>query len=129
MNTTKTKALTTVLTPRQGAFINAYTDSSSSSFANAYQSGITVGYSHQFARNITHLNPIWLSEAIGNIMPTIEPEQITQILSGVIYSETEPTIIKLRAMELMMKYHNMLLQTKEPEIKSFELHIDLTGSI
>lgn len=126
MNTNTNTLSTTILTPRQSAYLQAYTDPASSSFGNAYQSAISAGYSRQFARNLTHLKPAWLSESIGNVMTTIQPEQLTQMLTGVMYSETEPTIIKLRAIELMMKYHGMLhRQSVSPT--TVTLSLDLTG--
>lgn len=117
---------TIVLTPRQSAFMRAYSEPTSSSFGNSYQSALTAGYSDQFARNLTHLNPKWLSDFIENSVTTIQPEQLTQVLSDVVYSDTEPTIIKLKAAELLMKYHGMLKQ--QQTAKTVTLNIDLTGS-
>src|SRR4051812_6112857 len=101
------------LTPRQNNFVATYTDPSSPTFGNCYGSARTAGYSDKTARNLTHLNPRWLSESIGSLQ-AIEPEQITQVLTSVIYSQDEPTYIKLKALEMMMKYHSMLKQHSEP---------------
>ncbi len=51
--------------PRQALFLKAYLDPKSETFSNAYQSGLQVGYSKEYAENITSLLPDWLSENIG----------------------------------------------------------------
>lgn len=117
-----------VLTPRQSKFLKAYSNPESGTFGNAYRSAKSAGYSDYFARNITHLSPVWLSEAIGNNIEAINPEQITQLLTGIVYDNLEPTIIKLRAIELMMKYHGML-NRKEQISHTTSLNIDLSSSL
>lgn len=47
-------------------FIQAYNDPNSETYSNALQSGLVAGYSREYSENITHLNPKWLSESIGN---------------------------------------------------------------
>ncbi len=47
-------------------FIQAYNDPNSGTYNNALQSGLIAGYSREYSENITHLNPKWLSESIGN---------------------------------------------------------------
>lgn len=129
MNTT-TKPQTTALNPRQNAFMGAYTSPDSSSFGNCYQSALAAGYSVTTARNLTHLSPAWLSDNIGQIVKVIEPDDIMKELTAIINSETEPTIIRLKAMEMTMKAYSMLVQRKEvatPEVVT--LSIDLTGSL
>lgn len=123
MNST-TKILTTSLTPRQSSFIQAYSEPTSPTFSNCYQSARSAGYSDLTARNLTHVKPQWLSDLFGQ-MTIIDPKQITQALTSVIYSENEPTVIKLRALELMMRYYSMFKQDNAP--KRVSINIDLTG--
>jgi hypothetical protein len=120
--------MNTKLTPRQKSFMVAYTDPESVSFGNAYQSARAAGYSETTSRNIMHLQPSWLSETIGQIVDTIEPERLTSLLSGIIYNPEEPTLIRLRAIELMMKYYGML-NRQDSEHKSVTINIDLTSGV
>lgn len=113
-------------TPRQAAFIAAYTDSRSASFGNAYQSAKAAGYTDKTARNITHLQPMWLSDSLGKMGVVVNPDEIMQQLTNVIRSETEPTIIKLRALELSMKAYSMLIQHTEKTQATVVLNVDLT---
>jgi hypothetical protein len=87
------------LTPQQSNYIHKYSDPSSPSFGNSYRSALSAGYS----------------------------DQITQVLTSVIYNPEEPTYIKLKALELMMKSYNMLKQHEESQIKTVCLSINLTG--
>lgn len=51
--------------PRQALFLKSYLDPNSPTFSNALQSALKAGYEQEYAENITHLEPDWLSEAIG----------------------------------------------------------------
>lgn len=113
--------------PKQKTFLTLYSDPASTSFGNCYKSAIAAGYAEQTARNLLHLKPRWLSESIGNIK-AIEPTEITQVLTSVIYSPDEPTYIKLKALELMMKQHNMLKQHTEAVQTTVSLNLDLSGT-
>lgn len=116
------------LTPRQNAFLRAYTEPTSSSFGNCYQAAMLAGYSDQTARNLTHLKPVWLSENIGQVLPsTITPDEIMAKLTGIIEDNNEPTIIKLKALEMTMKAYSMLVQQKDTAPKTVSINIDLTG--
>ncbi|MDB5175451.1 MAG: hypothetical protein JWM81_309 [Candidatus Saccharibacteria bacterium] len=116
------------LTPRQSKYLHGYHDPSSSTFGNSYQSAIAAGYSVQTARNFNHLQPDWLSEKIGQMATTaISPEQIMATLTAIINDDSEPTIIKLKAMEMTMKAYNMLAQRHEGTPATVTLNIDLTG--
>lgn len=53
------------LEPRQIAFLKNYLDPKSDTFSNALQSALRAGYNQEYAENITHLMPDWLSDAIG----------------------------------------------------------------
>jgi len=117
-----------VLTPRQNAYLEAYTTPSSATFGNSYRSAITAGYSSQTARNITHLQPEWLSENIGQIA-IIQPGEIMQELTAVIHNDNEPTIIRLKAMELSMRAYDMLQKHRgEPETQLVHVSLDLKGA-
>jgi CO dehydrogenase/acetyl-CoA synthase alpha subunit len=132
MNTAKTNpnALATVLTPRQSAYMRAYNDPASPSFSNSYQSARAAGYSDQFARNLLHLNPDWLSTSMEQMAITaIKPEELMAKLAEIIQSSTEPTIIRLKAIELNMRAYSMLVPTKEPERNTVTLSLALTGEI
>jgi len=125
MNTI-TKPSPSLLTPRQNAFLKAYTDATSPSFGNCYQSAISAGYSDATARNLTHLKPEWLSDNIGQ-MTVIQPDDIKQALTGIAYSQNEPTILRLRALELMMKNYKMIGNGSTGEPKTVSISINLTG--
>lgn len=54
------------LEPRQILFLKHYLDPKSKTFSNALQSALEAGYTKEYAENITHLMPDWLSDAIGD---------------------------------------------------------------
>jgi len=125
MKTTKA----TALTPRQSKYLHSYHDPSSPTFGNSYQSALSAGYSDQTARNFNHLQPEWLSENIGQMAITaISPEQIMATLTAIINDGSEPTIIKLKAMEMTMKAYNMLAQRHDTKPTTVTLNVDLTNS-
>lgn len=117
---------TTVLTPRQAAYMEAYADPASPTFSNSYQSARKAGYSEQTARNLTHLNPSWLSENIGK-MAAIQPDELIKELAAIIRNDSEPAIVRLRAIELNLKAYGMLSQRQEHQSKVVTLNVDLTG--
>lgn len=51
--------------PRQALFLKAYLDPKSATFSNALQSALSVGYSREYAENITNQLPDWLAENLG----------------------------------------------------------------
>lgn len=53
------------LNPQQEAFLKAFLDPKSNTWGNYTQSALKVGYSKDYAENITHLMPDWLSDNIG----------------------------------------------------------------
>lgn len=120
------KSPATILSPRQSAFIEAYTDPASATFGNSYQSARAAGYSDQSARNFTSKRTGWMSDTVGQ-MAAIQPDEIMAVLTGVIHDETEPTIVRLKAVEMTMRAYSMLVQSKEPAQKVVTLSIDLTG--
>lgn len=117
------------LSPRQNKFLELYTMPGSSSFSNCYQSAVAAGYSDKTARNLLHLQPEWLSENIGHLTTIIEPETIMLKLTAIINDQNEPTIVKLKAIEMTMKAYSMLVQRKEQKRETVTLNIDLSGHV
>ena len=56
-----------ILNPQQELFLSSYTDPKSPTFGNALQSALKAGYSQEYAENIMHLMPDWLSDNIGDL--------------------------------------------------------------
>lgn len=98
------------LAPRQRQFMEYYLDTDSPTFGNCYASAVRAGYSDQTARDLTHLRPAWLSETIGQNV-TFEPADLLAKLAQIIDDRNEPTQNKLRAIDMMMKHHNMFAPT------------------
>lgn len=98
------------LDPRQQYFIEFYINVDSPTFANCYQSAIKAGYSEQTARNITHNKPRWYSELLGQ-HKIMEPEHLVAKLASIINNPEEKTHNKLRAIDMLMKHHNMYIGT------------------
>lgn len=93
--------------PRQDAFKAAYYDPSSSTYSNAYQSALSVGYSESTAKDLLHNRPSWLSEKWGETK-VFEPEDLLRKLSDIIEDQSVNTRDKIKAIELMMKNRGML---------------------
>jgi len=125
----KSNTKVTTLTPRQSAYMKAYVDPASPSFGNSYQSAIAAGYTDQIARNLTHLKPEWLSENIGQIASIVEPDDIMRELSVIINDTTEPTIVRLKDMEMTMKAYSMVAQRRERVNQVVTLSVELTGRL
>ena len=116
------------LSPRQQSYVEAYMSPDSDSFGNAYKSATKAGYTDQTARNMTHLQPTWLSENIGQMATmAISPEQIMTTLTTIINDDREPTIIKLKAMEMTMKAYNMLAQHRDSAPSTVTLNVNLNS--
>ena len=114
------------MTSQQQKYMTVYTDPRSDTFGNAYRSAKQAGYSETTARNLTHLNPKWLSESIGHITQDISPEQITLMLKTVIMNTDESTVTRIKAAELMMKYHRMIGPEKVSN-QMISISLDLVG--
>lgn len=99
-----------VLDPRQERFMSLYFKPTSPYFGNCYQSAIRSGYSHATAKNMTASPPKWLLEKGGNISVS-QKEVLLERLWEVIET-SDNTRDRLRAIELMMKYNNMLNEQK-----------------
>ena len=70
-----------VLTPQQEQFLAYYTDPTSETFSNAYQSAKRAGYAEEYCQNITGQLPDWLSESISDLKRLRKAEKkLDQIL-------------------------------------------------
>jgi hypothetical protein len=118
----------TVLTPRQNAYMRAYTDPTSLSFGNSYKSALAAGYSDQTARNFTPSRTEWMSDYVGQASIIIEPDDIMRELTAIINSTDEPTIVRLKAIEMTMKAYSMMVQHREKAPQAVTLNIDLSGN-
>lgn len=109
------------LDPRQDKFIRSYFDTDSNTFGNCFQSALKAGYSFETAKNLTHNRPKWLSEKLGQ-MQAMEPEFLLAKLTAIVNDEDELTANKLRAIDMMMKHHQMfgknIMTTKIINIQS-----------
>lgn len=125
----KVNQTVTALTPRQSAFVHAYSNPDSPTFSNTYKSALAAGYSEQSARNFTPKRNAWMSDIVGEMAENaaISPEQIMATLTDIIHDDMEPTIIKLKAIEMTMRAYNMLVQQRDNSPKVVTLNVDLTG--
>ena len=57
----------TNLNPQQLAFKEAYCNPNSPTFANALQSGLSVGYSQEYSESITAKDNEWMAELVGDV--------------------------------------------------------------
>ncbi len=92
--------------PRQSLFFANYFDVKSKTFSNALQSALAAGYAQEYAENITHLMPEWLSERIGqmdmlrraekNLSEVLDMSPKVQAMGafGPIFEKTTETYIK-----------------------------------
>ena len=125
--TTQIKA--TALTPRQSIYLRAYTDPASATFGNSYQSARAAGYSDQSARNFTPKRTAWMSDTVGQMATTaISPDEIMATLTAIIHDQSQPTIIRLKSIELTMKAYNMLAQRHDSIPTTVTLNVDLSAN-
>lgn len=100
------------LSPKQVAFLELYYSPYSDTYGNAYQSAIQVGFSKQYAENITHLQPDWLSENIGKDVLKLDHinRTLTEIAS---LSRQGSDSDRIRALELLAKLQGLLVERKQ----------------
>jgi hypothetical protein len=90
--------------PRQEKFLSAYLDPKSDTWSNALQSALKAGYEQEYAENITHLMPNWLSEAIGdNALIAKALVNLQDALDGMLDEEGKPKGIQWKATETTLK--------------------------
>lgn len=58
------------LTPQQTAYLQAYLDPTSPTFANSYRSAKSVGFAEEYSQNLITQQPKWLSQSINSILPS-----------------------------------------------------------
>lgn len=93
--------------PRQEAFMGAYYSPESATFSNAYQSALSVGYSHSTAKDILYDRPLWFREKQG-VTTGVERDVLLRRLADIIDDNSVGTRDKLKAIELMMRHYGML---------------------
>jgi hypothetical protein len=113
------------LSPRQSSYLQAYSDPASTTFGNAYKSAVSAGYSHQTARNITHLMPEWLSDNIGKLT-VMGPDELMNELTRIIQDVEEPTVIRLKAIEMSMRAYSMMNRRTDPASNVVNISVDLS---
>lgn len=93
------------LTPQQQLFLKGYTDPKSPTFGNALQSALNAGYAQEYAENITHLMPNWLSENIGKAKMVLKAERnLDMALDGLLDDpEKGAKTIQHKASEFVLK--------------------------
>lgn len=90
--------------PRQEKFLSAYLDPKSPTWSNALQSALHAGYEQEYAENITHLMPTWLSDAIGDsALISKALVNLQEALDGYMDTEQGPKQIKWKATESTLK--------------------------
>ena len=100
------KVLRGSLTRVSNALWSCYCDASGPTFGNSYKSALAAGYSDLTARNMTHNKPAWYSEKLGQIK-VMEPMDLLAKLSAIIADSSEPTVIKLKAIDMLLKVNGM----------------------
>lgn len=93
------------LTPQQQLFLKEYTNPKSPLFGNALQSALNAGYAQEYAENITHLMPDWLSENIGKAKMVLKAERnLDMALDGLLDDpEKGAKTIQHKASEFVLK--------------------------
>lgn len=103
----KTQANSLPSDPRQTAFINAYYEPNSGTFSNAYQSALSVGYSHSTAKDILYNRPNWFRENQGDDEAG-RKDLLLLRLSEIIEKRDIAVRDRIKAIELLMKHYGML---------------------
>lgn len=91
------------LTPQQQTFLKVYLDPKSPTWGNALQSALKAGYAQEYAENITHLMPNWLSEAIGQTKMVQKAERNLDLaLEGMLDEEGKKKDIQWKATDFTL---------------------------
>lgn len=96
-------------TEQQRLFMKAWTSPDSNTFANAFQSALSVGYSESYSKNITHLAPSWLSEYMERTK--LNDELIEAGITALALdspNSKSPDDTRLRAFELLAKLKGLV---------------------
>ena len=107
------------LNEQQTLFIKAYTDPKSPTWSNYRQSALKVGYSEEYADNLSSLMPDWLSENIGNSKLLQKANKnLEMALDGLLDDpEKGPKNIQYKATEFVQKGLNRDNYGDKQEIK------------
>lgn len=112
-------------TEQQLIFLNSYMNpKETDTYANPYQSAIKAGYSETYARNIMSPSVAlqWVQSA-KNIMRTMNPEHIRNVLEEILLSSYEKAADRIAAAKLLGTDQGMFVQ------KSVTAHIGLEEAI
>lgn len=104
------------LEAKQVAFLELYLDPHSSTFGNAYRSAKAVGYSENYANQITGVKPKWLTEY--NRLNHLSLDHINQTLTELASFQRKiesksPDDTRLKALELISKLNGYLVERKQ----------------
>jgi len=96
------------LKPKQRLTLDYWLTPESETFGNLYQSCVKAGFAPKYALNISHLNPLWLSETMEQV--ELRPEHlkagVTKIATGTINSKSVDDT-RLSAYQLLGKWSGM----------------------
>jgi hypothetical protein len=101
--------------PRQALFLQYYIDPNSETFANALRSALRAGYEQEYAENITHLMPDWLSEGIG------DAQMVKQALDNLTEFLTMDTL--RRTFRVRGGKRTVLEEADDPRLKTIKADI------
>ena len=110
---------------RQLSWLNYYMNPrEEATYANPYQAAIKAGYSESYARNI--MNPAlavqWVQSA-RNIMRTMNPEHIRNVLEEITMNNMEKTADRIAAAKLLGTEQGMFVQ------KQITAHVPLEQAL
>src|ERR1039458_2316228 len=94
---------------KQIAFMDAFLQPSSKTFGNAYQSALSVGYSHHYAKHMLSFKQAWIAEYMNRIeYDSANIKMGIQELSKDAPNSRSPDDTRLKAYELLGKIHGMI---------------------
>lgn len=113
----------TILSPKQEAFLKYYYDvNSTETFANAYASAVAAGYSDSYAKILTapSIKNMWIRQ---NNKTALTPEHITSIIEKIAMKGMREGD-QLRALELLAKFHGMIVDKTENKNLNIEMALE-----
>lgn len=109
-----------ILNPQQERFLEFYYDiNSETTFANAFASALAAGYSESYARVLTapSIKNLWIRQ---NNKTALTPEHITTIIERIAMKGNREGD-QLRALELLAKFHGMIVDKSENKNLNIEV--------
>lgn len=109
-----------VLSPKQEDFLRYYYDvNSEGTFGNAYASALAAGYSESYARVLTapSIKNMWIRQ---NNKTALTPEHINAIVEKIALKGKREGD-QLRALELLAKFHGMIVDKSENKNLNIEV--------